>query len=135
MPSPAAPPGAAPETVARLRRLLYQRSQLCTQTRSPAPGKDGAAEAGNSHAASVATDAFLAEVATGAAAELEAGARNEALERAANADSEDYAERFMIARNRPENDKNYDKDGEWVGRASMSKRHRSEEFFSNTLEP
>ena len=57
---------------------------------------------------------------------------NEALERAGKEVSEDYAARFRVARNRPENDLNWDKGGEWVGRASMSERHRSDKCVLNT---
>jgi len=58
---------------------------------------------------------------------------NAALERA----GKDYAKRFKVWRNRPENDLNWDKGaetegGKWVGVASMSARHRSDECVSNT---
>lgn len=36
----------------------------------------------------------------------------------------DYKELFMICANKPENDLNWDKSGEWLGVASMSKKHR-----------
>ena len=62
---------------------------------------------------------------------------NEALKRAGDAVSKDYTARFMVARNRPENDLNWDKGaetegGKWHGVASMSARHRSDECVSNT---
>ena len=48
---------------------------------------------------------------------------NEALAKA----GADYAERFMVARNMPANDEHWDSnEKEWVGRASMSQRHRSD---------
>ena len=53
---------------------------------------------------------------------------NAALERA----GKDYAKRFKVWRNRPENDLNWNEGGKWVGVASMSARHRSDEYFSNT---
>ena len=44
-----------------------------------------------------------------------------------------YAERFMIARNLPDNDKHWESDEkQWVGKASMSERHRSADCASNT---
>ena len=37
----------------------------------------------------------------------------------------DYAEEFMVASNRPENDEHWaSDDAEWVGKASMAERHR-----------
>ena len=48
---------------------------------------------------------------------------NAALKRA----GQDYAKRFKVWRNRPENDENWNEGGKWVGKASMSKRHRSDE--------
>lgn len=37
----------------------------------------------------------------------------------------EYKDRFMICKNRPENDEHWDsEDPEWVGKASMSRRHR-----------
>ena len=68
--------------------------------------------------------------AAAAAAAKAANQDNEALKRA----DPDYTARFMVARNRPENDANYDKGGEWVGKASMSKLHRFE-ALSNTRGP
>jgi hypothetical protein len=56
---------------------------------------------------------------------------NAALERA----GKDYAKRFRVQRNRPENDENWNKGGKWVGVASMSARHRSNECVSNTRGP
>ena len=53
---------------------------------------------------------------------------NAALERA----GQDYAKRFKVWRNRPENDENWDKGGKWVGVASMSARHRSDERLEHT---
>ena len=53
---------------------------------------------------------------------------NAALERA----GEDYAKRFTVRRNRPENDENWEKGGTWVGKASMSARHRSDERLEHT---
>ena len=44
-----------------------------------------------------------------------------------------YAERFMIARNLPDNDKHWESnEKQWVGKASMSERHRSADRASNT---
>ena len=57
---------------------------------------------------------------------------NEALKRAGDAVSKDYTARFMVARNRPENDLNWNEGGKWLGVASMSARHRSDECVSNT---
>merc|ERR1719463_1001612 len=38
---------------------------------------------------------------------------------------DEFSKRFMICCNRPENDEHWDsEDPEWVGKASMSKRHR-----------
>ena len=48
---------------------------------------------------------------------------NAALERA----GQDYAKRFKVWRNRLENDENWNEGGKWVGVASMSARHRSDE--------
>ena len=45
---------------------------------------------------------------------------------------EDYAKRFKVWRNRPENDLNWNEGGKWLGVASMSARHRSDECVSNT---
>ena len=56
---------------------------------------------------------------------------NAALERA----GKDYAKRFRVQRNRPENDENWNEGGKWVGVASMSARHRSNECVSNTRGP
>ena len=53
---------------------------------------------------------------------------NAALERA----GEDYAKRFKVARNRPENDEHWNEGGTWVGKASMSARHRSDERLEHT---
>ena len=53
---------------------------------------------------------------------------NAAFERA----GKDYAKRFKVHRNRPENDVNWNEGGKWVGVASMSARHRSDECVSNT---
>ena len=53
---------------------------------------------------------------------------NAALERA----GEDYAKRFTVRRNRPENDANWNEGGKWVGVASMSARHRSDERLEHT---
>ena len=53
---------------------------------------------------------------------------NAALERA----GEDYAKRFKVARNRPENDEHWNEGGKWVGVASMSARHRSDERLEHT---
>ena len=53
---------------------------------------------------------------------------NAALERA----GEDYAKRFTVRRNRPENDENWNEGGKWVGVASMSARHRSDERLEHT---
>ena len=53
---------------------------------------------------------------------------NAALERA----GEDYAKRFKVARNLPENDKQWNEGGKWVGKASMSARHRSDERLEHT---
>ena len=52
---------------------------------------------------------------------------NAALERA----GKDYAARFKVWRNRPVNDENWNEGGTWVGVASMSARHRSDECVSN----
>ena len=60
---------------------------------------------------------------------------NEALKRAGINASEDYAARFIMARNLPANDQNWNTGGEWVGRASMSARHRSDKCVSNTRGP
>ena len=46
-----------------------------------------------------------------------------ALERA----GQDYAKRFKVWRNRPENDEHWNEGGKWEGVASMSARHRSDE--------
>ena len=44
-----------------------------------------------------------------------------------------YAERFMVARNLPDNDKHWESnEKQWVGKASMSERHRSADCASNT---
>ena len=53
---------------------------------------------------------------------------NAALERA----GEDYAKRFKMFRNLPENDKHWNEGGTWVGKASMSARHRSDERLEHT---
>ena len=53
---------------------------------------------------------------------------NAALERA----GEDYAKRFRVWRNRPENDEHWNEGGKWVGVASMSARHRSDERLEHT---
>ena len=53
---------------------------------------------------------------------------NAALERA----GQDYAKRFKVWRNRPENDENWNKGDTWVGVASMSARHRSDERLEHT---
>ena len=53
---------------------------------------------------------------------------NAALERA----GEDYAKRFKVWRNLPENDEHWNEGGKWVGVASMSKRHRSDERLEHT---
>ena len=53
---------------------------------------------------------------------------NAALERA----GQDYAKRFKVWRNRPENDEHWNEGGKWVGVASMSKRHRSDERLEHT---
>ena len=53
---------------------------------------------------------------------------NAALERAGR----DYAKRFKVWRNRPENDENWEKGGKWAGVASMSARHRSDERLEHT---
>ena len=53
---------------------------------------------------------------------------NAALERA----GKDYAKRFKMFRNLPENDKHWNEGGTWVGKASMSKRHRSDERLEHT---
>ena len=53
---------------------------------------------------------------------------NAALERA----GEDYAKRFKVRRNKPENDENWNEGGKWVGVASMSARHRSDERLEHT---
>ena len=53
---------------------------------------------------------------------------NAALERA----GEDYAKRFKVWRNRPENDEHWNEGGKWEGVASMSKRHRSDERLEHT---
>ena len=53
---------------------------------------------------------------------------NAALERA----GEDYAKRFRVWRNRPENDEHWNEGGKWEGVASMSKRHRSDERLEHT---
>ena len=53
---------------------------------------------------------------------------NAALARA----GKDYAARFKVWRNRPVNDDNWNEGGKWVGVASMSARHRSDECVSNT---
>lgn len=38
---------------------------------------------------------------------------------------QDYRDRWVVCKNRPENDDNWDsKDAEWVGKASMARRHR-----------
>ena len=57
---------------------------------------------------------------------------NAALERAGDAVSKDYAARFKVWRNRPNNDLNWNEGGKWLGVASMSARHRSDECVSNT---
>ena len=56
---------------------------------------------------------------------------NAALERA----GKDYAARFKVWRNRPVNDENWNEGGKWVGVASMSARHRSDECVSNIQGP
>ena len=53
---------------------------------------------------------------------------NAALERA----GEDYAKRFKMFRNLPENDKHWNEGGKWEGKASMSARHRSDERLEHT---
>ena len=53
---------------------------------------------------------------------------NAALERA----GQDYAKRFTVWRNRKENDENWNEGGKWVGVASMSARHRSDERLEHT---
>ena len=53
---------------------------------------------------------------------------NAALERAGKG----YAKRFMVWRNRPENDENWNEGDTWVGVASMSARHRSDERLEHT---
>ena len=53
---------------------------------------------------------------------------NAALERA----GQDYAKRFKVWRNRLENDENWNEGGKWVGVASMSARHRSDERLEHT---
>ena len=53
---------------------------------------------------------------------------NAALERA----GKDYAKRFKMFRNRPENDEHWNEGGKWVGVASMSARHRSDERLEHT---
>ena len=53
---------------------------------------------------------------------------NAALERA----GEDYAKRFKMFRNLPENDEHWNEGGKWVGVASMSARHRSDERLEHT---
>ena len=53
---------------------------------------------------------------------------NAALERAGKG----YAKRFKVWRNRPENDENWNEGGKWVGVASMSARHRSDERLEHT---
>ena len=53
---------------------------------------------------------------------------NAALERA----GKDYAKRFTVWRNRPENDRHWNEGGTWVGKASMSARHRSDERLEHT---
>ncbi len=53
---------------------------------------------------------------------------NAALERAGKG----YAKRFKVMRNKPECDENWDKGGKWVGVASMSARHRSDERLEHT---
>ena len=53
---------------------------------------------------------------------------NAALERA----GKDYAKRFKVWRNRPENDENWNEGGKWAGVASMSARHRSDERLEHT---
>ena len=58
---------------------------------------------------------------------------NEALERAGEAVSKDYSARFKVARNLLACDTNWaDGSTEWLGKASMSARHRSDECVSNT---
>ena len=43
------------------------------------------------------------------------------------------AERFLIARNLPDNDKHWESnEKQWVSKASMSERHRSADCASNT---
>ena len=59
---------------------------------------------------------------------LDDDAARAALERA----GKDYAKRFKVWRNRKENDDNWDKGGTWVGKASMSARHRSDERLEHT---
>ena len=53
---------------------------------------------------------------------------NAALERA----GKDYAKRFKVWRNRLENDEHWNEGGKWVGVASMSARHRSDERLEHT---
>ena len=53
---------------------------------------------------------------------------NAALERA----GKDYAKRFRVMRNKPENDENWNEGDTWVGVASMSARHRSDERLEHT---
>ena len=60
---------------------------------------------------------------------------NAALERAGDAVSKDYAKRFRVRRNLPVNDENWNEGGKWVGVASMSARHRSDECVSNIQGP
>ena len=60
---------------------------------------------------------IFARVASGVMAQPDMEAENAALG--------EYSQRFMICRNRPENDEHWDsEDPEWVGKASMSIRHR-----------
>ena len=53
---------------------------------------------------------------------------NAALERA----GQDYAKRFRVWRNLPQNDEHWNEGGTWVGKASMSARHRSDERLEHT---
>ena len=53
---------------------------------------------------------------------------NAALERA----GQDYAKRFKVWRNLPECDEHWNEGGTWVGKASMSARHRSDERLEHT---
>ena len=53
---------------------------------------------------------------------------NAALERAGKG----YAKRFKVWRNKPECDEHWNEGGKWVGFASMSARHRSDERLEHT---